>query len=112
MQVSFASKRLGKDMASAGAIGKRYGDLAKRITMRLDILYQADCLADVPADPPARRHMLSGDYEGCFAVDVNGNWRIVFQPNHDPLPLTEDGGLDLSKVTAIQIVDVVDYHKK
>ena len=112
MQVSFASKRMDREMANAAAITKRYGDLAKRIMLRLEILLQADSLADVPTDPPPRRHMLSGDWDGHFAVDLNGNWRLVFRPNHDPLPLQDDGGLDLSQVSAIQIVDVVDYHKK
>lgn len=97
-------------MSSAAAIAKRYGGLAKRITMRLDLLRQADCLADVPAVPPPRRHPLSGDYQGCFAVDLSGNWRLVFRPDDDPLPFKDDGGLDLTKVKAIKIVDVVDYH--
>lgn len=110
MLVTFASKRLEKDLSSAAAIGRRYGNLAKRIGMRLEVLFQADCLADVPTDPPPRRHMLSGDLAGCFAVDLSGNWRLVFRPNQAPLPLKEDGGLDLSKVTSIEIVDVVDYH--
>lgn len=112
MQVSFASKRMEKDMATSAALSKRYGDLAKRIRMRLDVLFQADSLADVPVEPPPRRHMLSGDHAGCFAVDLSGNWRLVFRPDNYPLPLKEDGGIDLSKVTAIQIVDVIDYHKK
>ncbi len=110
MQVSFASKRMKKDMANAAAIGKRYGELAKRIRMRLELLHHVDCLADVPVEPPPRRHMLTGALAGCFAVDLSGNWRLVFRPDHDPLPLKEDGGVDLSKVTAIQIVDVIDYH--
>jgi proteic killer suppression protein len=112
MLVSFASKRMEREMANAAAIAKRYGDLARRIMMRLEVLHQADCLSDVPIDPPPRRHMLAGNWDGCFAVDLNGNWRLVFRPNHDPLPSKEDGGIDLSKVTAIQILGVVDYHKK
>ncbi|MDI4666578.1 type II toxin-antitoxin system RelE/ParE family toxin [Xanthobacter autotrophicus] len=112
MKVSFASKRLEKEMATAAAIAKRYGTLAKRLKMRLELLYQAERLGDVPAEPPPRRHQLSEDYAGCYAVDVSGNWRLVFRPNHDPLPLKEDGGVDLTKVTAIEIVEVVDYHKK
>lgn len=114
MLVSFATRRLEKDLGTAAAMGKRYGDLAKRIKMRLDVLYAADCLGDVPAEPPARRHQLSdsGDYEGCFAVDLNGNWRLVFRPDHSPVPLLEEGGIDLSAVTAVIIVEIVDYHKK
>lgn len=112
MRVSFATKRLEKEMGSATAIQRRYGDLAKRIKMRLDILYQADSLADVPQAPPTRRHQLadSGGYVGCFAVDVSGNWRLVFRPDHDPVPSTEDGGINLLAIKAIIIIAIVDYH--
>ena len=29
--------------------------------------------------PGLRRHALSGGYQGYWAVDVSGNWRIVFK---------------------------------
>lgn len=112
MQVSFASKRLKKDMATAEAMVKCYGTLAKRLKLRLDVLYQADCLADVPTEPPPRCHQLTRDLDGHYAVDLNGNCRLVFRPNHDPLPLKEGGGTDLTKVTEIEVVAVMDYHKK
>jgi plasmid maintenance system killer protein len=28
--------------------------------------------------PGLRLHQLQGDYAECYAVDVSGNWRIVF----------------------------------
>ncbi len=54
--------------------------------------------------------MLTGDREGHYAVTLSGNWRLVFRPDHDPLPLLPDGGVDLERVTAIKIVEVIDYH--
>lgn len=112
MKVSFGPKKLEKDLKDSASIGRRYGDLAKRIMMRLEILHKAACLADVPAGPPTYRHLLTGEDRRCFSVHLNGNWRLVFRPNHDPVPVLEDGGINLAAVTAIQILDVVDYHKK
>ena len=37
-------------------------------------------------------------------------YRLVFEPGHAPLPRTEDGGVDAGQVTAIVIVEVIDYH--
>ena len=36
--------------------------------------------------------------------------RLVFEPNHEPIPRSEDGGIDVGQVTAIVIVDVTDCH--
>ena len=37
--------------------------------------------------------------------------RIVFVPDHDPLPRKrDDAGIDLSKVTKIKITWIGDYH--
>lgn len=55
--------------------------------------------------------MLKGDRAGQIAVDVTRSVRIVFQPDHNPVPLTADGGIDRSRVTAITVVFVGDYHE-
>jgi proteic killer suppression protein len=89
---------------------RAYGDRAKRLKLRLDFLAAASCLDDVPPFPPTRRHELTGARAGHFAVDITGNWRVVFRPNHDPVPRKADGGIDLKAITAIEIVAVTDYH--
>ncbi len=73
-------------------------------------LRAADTLADISMLPPARRHGLSGDRAGQFAVDVQHPFRLIFEPAHDPVPRKEDGGIDLARVTAIRILEVTDYH--
>jgi len=70
----------------------------------------ATCLAEVPAEKPDRRHELSHDRKGQFAVDITGNYRLVFEPNNNPIPLKKDGGLDLNRITKIKILEVEDYH--
>ena len=74
------------------------------------VLKNAPNLSDVPATPPMRLHQLTGNREGQFAVDLAHPYRLIFAPNHKPLPTKEDGGLDRGKVTAIVILEVVDYH--
>ena len=49
-------------------------------------------------DPPERRHELSGNRKGQFAVDLKHPQRLIFEPNHNPLPRRADGGLDLKKI--------------
>jgi len=110
MDISFATNRLERQMSSAAALKRHYGDRAARLQLRLEVLFQADCLADIPDTPPTRRHELTGDWKGHFAVDVTGNWRLIVRPDHDPVPLLGNGSIDLEAVTAITIVDFLDYH--
>ena len=53
---------------------------------------------------------LTEDRDEQYAVDLVHPKRLIFEVNHDPIPRNEDGGIDLTKVTAITIVEVVDYH--
>jgi proteic killer suppression protein len=43
-------------------------------------------------------------------VVLTGNWRLIFRPDHDPVPQRSDGGIDLAAVTAVIIVAIEDYH--
>lgn len=77
---------------------------------RLATLQDAETLAEVPATPPDRLHQLREDRDEQFAVWLDHPYRLVFEPNHDPLPRREDGGIDPNQVTAITGFEVVDYH--
>src|SRR5262245_10994575 len=110
MHISFASKKLCREMSSESEMRRAYGDRAKRLMMRLGVLKNGASLADVPSSPPERCHPLTGEYEGCFAVDVTGNWRLIFCPDHETVPTNEDGSVNLAAVTHIEIIGVRDYH--
>ena len=53
-------------------------DWIRRIDLILNALDQAQTPADMDF-PGFRLHMLKGDYQGFYAVDVSGDWRIVFR---------------------------------
>ena len=84
--------------------------MARTIMMRLAVLKNARALSIVPTSRPDRLHQLVGNRRGQFAVDLVHPCRLVFVPNHNPVPIREDGGIDRDKVTAITVIEVVDYH--
>ena len=67
-------------------------------------------LAQVPTTPPLRRHQLTGNRDEQYAVDIDRQNRLVFAPDHDPILRRADGGIDTDRVTAIVIIEVIDYH--
>jgi len=89
---------------------KSFGQLAVKIKMRIKNIKDADNLAVLRTIPAARCHELTGERKGELAVNVSGNYRLIFEPNHDPIPKKEDGGLNWEEVTKIQINEIEDYH--
>jgi hypothetical protein len=65
-------------------------------------------LADVPPVPPFRRHRHQGSEEEFFTVDITAALRILFRVANKTIPRKDDGGIDLAKVTEIEIA-AVDY---
>ncbi|MCA1988042.1 MAG: hypothetical protein LDL07_02695 [Desulfarculus sp.] len=111
MDISFNKRQLAKSCNSREAAIKRWGaNNAKIIMQRLKELSNAPSLAEVCLLPAPRCHELKGKLKGRFAVDVQHPFRMVFVPDHNPLPYRDDGGLDLEKITAIVILSVEDYH--
>lgn len=111
MDITFKNRQLKKKFDTDSDLLRSYGkQRAKVIKMRMAILRSADNLADVPTLPPERCHQLTGNLKGQFAVGLDRNCRLLFKPNHEPLPLKDDEGINLKKVTAITILDVRDYH--
>ena len=111
MDIAFSTRKLAKTFNSGSALAKQHGDrMARTVQNRLAVLRNARTLAMVPTSPPDRRRLLTGRRSGQYAVDLVHAFRLVFEPNHDPVPQTEDGGIDTSRVTAITIMEVVDYH--
>ena len=111
MEVSFRTRRLERTFNSEINMSKAYGDRMSRIIqIRMAVLNNARDLSHVPTTPPDRFHILRDNRMGQFAVDLVHPKRLIFEPNHDPIPRLPDGGVNLELVTAITILEVVDYH--
>ena len=123
MDIAFRTRRLQKTFNAADALQRSYGArMARTIMSRMAVLRAARDLGLVPTTPaardlglvpttpPERRHQLVGDRDEQFAVDLVHPYRLVFEANHEPIPRKDDGGIDTDQVTAITVLDVVDYH--
>ncbi len=84
--------------------------MAALIQQRLVELDSAETLETMRALPGPRCHELAQDRKGQLAVDLVHPQRLILVPDHNPLPLKEDGGLDWSNVTKIEIVEIDNYH--
>jgi proteic killer suppression protein len=75
-------------------------------------------LVDIAAAPsldvmralPGKCHQLTGDRTSQFAVHLDGQYRLVFEPDHQPIPIDTSGGIDWREVNKVVILEVVNYH--
>ena len=84
--------------------------MTRKLQQRLMELKAAPCLDDISKVPPPRCHPLSGDRDGQLSVDLEHPYRLLFIPANDPIPVTQNGGLDWTKVTEIDIIEITDTH--
>ncbi len=84
--------------------------MARTIEARLATLEGAANLESAGTITSMRLHQLTGARSEQFAVDLVHPHRLIFRPNHSPVPVRDDGGIDTREVTAIMILEVVDYH--
>lgn len=74
---SFKHKGLQKFFETGNVSGIR-PDHNQKLRIRLAALDTATCIEDMEL-PGFRLHPLKGDKQGLWAIDVNKNWRIVFE---------------------------------
>jgi toxin HigB-1 len=110
MQVSFATTTV-KDICESRKLAtKKHGaPCATKLGRRLADLAAAPALEEFRS-LPGRCHELTGDLEGKLALDLSGGKRLIIEPDHNPVPTHPDGGLSWKEVTAVQVVDIQDYH--
>ncbi len=115
MDISFKTTKLEKEFNEGKQLEKVHGVIrAKKIRIRLTEFRAAICLNDFwpPKSPPSRCHELTkGERKGQLSVDLDHPYRLIFVPNHEPLPNKPDSGLDWEQVTAIKIIGVEDTHE-
>lgn len=111
MEITFTSRKLQKVCNSEKEMRARFGKpLAERLKQRLAELKAAETLEDIRRLPSARCHELSQNRKGQLAVDVVHPKRLIFEPDHNPVPRKPDGGLDWPHVTRIRVIEIIDYH--
>jgi proteic killer suppression protein len=108
MEIDYKDKKLKalceQEKLAQRELGKQ---MARKLKARLADLMAASSVTELCAGRP---HPLTGDRSGQYALDLVQPKRLVFEPDHDPVPKTEDGGIDWSRVTRVCIIWMGDYH--
>lgn len=111
MDIAFKDDLLRKYANDHRYAQRKFGPLrAKKYLARLTEMKAATCLADLRNLPQAGFHELTSDRKGELACNLDHPYRLIFIPAHDPIPRKEDGGLDWNQVTAVTVLDIIDYH--
>ena len=86
---------------------KKYGvDIAKKLPQRIKELKAFDSLNDVPTNPPFRRHKLTGDRNGQFAVNITEQSRLIFRQKENSIIIER-----LSEIKEIEIMEVSKHYE-
>ncbi len=110
MKITFKNNRLQKTLTDDKELIKTYNVLAKKIKERRVDLELVDNLDVISKMPAWRLHPYGGGRKGEWSIDIFKNWRIIFEIDQEPIPILEDGGVNLSEVKAIKIVSIEDPH--
>ena len=113
MQIRFANTKLAKLCNAERKAVQELGPVGgKRLMQRMEDIASARNLATLILLPgrthPMRRGVRANEEQ--WTMDLHNPMRLVFVPDHAPLPYREDGGLDLLQVTAIRVLEVTDTH--
>ena len=109
MEITFKTRKLEKQLTQPKELKKAFGQMAKRVSQRMEDLKAAETLAIMRTIPGTRCHEYTGNRNE-LSVDVTGNYRIIFKPDYESIPKKEDGGLDWDQVKKIKILYVEDPH--
>ncbi len=86
---------------------KKYGiEVAKKLPRRIKELKAFNTLNDVPSSLPFRRHKLTGERNGQFAVNVTGQYRLIFRQKENNIIIE-----DLKEIKKIEIMEVSKHYE-
>lgn len=110
MVIVFEERKFEKQCNNQSKLIQVQGVLrAKKLRLRLDDLKAALTLEDM-RNAPGRCHELHGNLVDHLSLDLDHPYRLLFVPDHDPIPRKDDGGLDWNQVTTVKIVGIRDTH--
>ena len=110
MDISFDDKKL-EQYANNDRLGlKKLGKIRfKKYKQRLDQLKASHSLEDV-RHQPGRFHELVGDRKGQWACDLDQPFRLIFEPQENPIPVNDDGNYVWVEIKGVEIIEIEDYH--
>lgn len=111
MEITYKTKELKKCAEDAKYSIRRLGQIVSdNYTKRITALFSANTLEDV-RNLPGNYHELTGNRKGQWACSISGNYRLIFEPHEKPIPTNKNGQYIWCEIKAVEIDEIVDYHK-
>ena len=111
MEINFETVQLAILCNNGRDLQRKFGKpIADTLKKRLNLLSSLPNLAAISPFSSVNFHFLYGDRAGQFAVNLDQKMRLVFVPDHEPVAEKPSGGIDLTKLVKIRIIEIVDYH--
>ena len=110
VQISYKNSKLCKQLTQSkelAILGHRRVKLIKR---RLSQMEAAENLAILKQIPAPRLHPLMGNRQGQISVDLDGQYRLIFVPDHNPIPGLA-GRWDWQRINKVKIIEIADPHE-
>lgn len=112
MEIIFKEKKLERIANNDRRLFKELGTIrAKKLRLRLSQLKTATTLEEVRY-LPGNYHELKDNRKGQWACDLDQPYRLIFTPQERPIPLNEDGQYIWIEITAIEVIEIINYHKE
>ena len=112
MEIHFRNTKLRKQLTTAKEMVATHGPKrAKLLQQRLSEIEASANLYILSRLPGPRLHPLKGNRRGQMSVDLDHPYRLIFVPDHDPIPELPSGGMDLRTITKVVIIEIVDTHE-
>ena len=100
-------QRLCEDPTYNNELVKRYNiEVANKLPRRINELKAAVCLEDIPSSLPFRRHKLTGNLMGYFAINITLQYRLIFKQKDNNIIIE-----DLRKIKEIEIMEVSKHYE-
>ena len=110
MELTYKNDKLQKLCEGANynkELVKKYGvEVAKKLPKRIKELKAFNSLNDVPTSLPYKRHKLNGDLKERFAVNITGQYRLIFRQKENNIIIE-----DLRKIREIEIMEVSKHYE-
>jgi|TARA_B110000967_G_scaffold118255_1_gene121030 proteic killer suppression protein len=110
MNLKFSDNKLEKYANNDRTGSKKLGEKRfKKYKQRLDQLKASKTLEDVRFQP-GRFHELTSDRKGQWACDLDHPYRLIFEPQENPIPIDSDGKYIWVEIKGVEIIEIDDYH--
>jgi toxin HigB-1 len=112
MNIIFKDNKLKKYANNDSLAIRKLGKIrAKIYKARLDDISVAESIEEL-RNVPGNYHELTQNRKGQWACDLDQPYRLIFEPQENPIPVDDDGKYIWIEIKGVKIKEIINYHKE